>query len=232
VAALDHDLAAKEKLIPVGILEVESGQLDLTFGSSHKTSDLLADCLEGWWGRRGKDLAYIEELVLHADNGPESSGRRTQLLARLADFADASGLRIRLVYYPPYHSKYNPIERCKGCAGKTLEWGVAQGRANRAGLGENDDLERTGSGGPLHSQALQKGRAGHRSGQAGAGGALAAFTRLALVGHPHPTKEGITFFAVSLSSLANSAGSAPGKALSKNFAVTSHALALDRSYAP
>jgi hypothetical protein len=29
-------------------------------------------------------------------------------------FADKSGLRIRLVYYPPYHSKYNPIERCWG----------------------------------------------------------------------------------------------------------------------
>ncbi len=22
------------------------------------------------------------------------------------------GLRIRLIYYPPYHSKYNPIEHC------------------------------------------------------------------------------------------------------------------------
>ena len=123
VAALDHDLATKEKLIPVGILEVQSGQLDLSFGCSHKTSDLLADCLESWWQRRAKDLAGIAELLLHVDNGPESSGRRTQFLARLADFADASGLRIRLVYYPPYHSKYNPIERC---------WGVLEKHWNGA----------------------------------------------------------------------------------------------------
>jgi hypothetical protein len=34
------------------------------------------------------------------------------ILSRLADFADKSGLRLRLVYYPPYHSKYNPVERC------------------------------------------------------------------------------------------------------------------------
>ena len=114
VAALDHDLAAKEKLVPVGILEVASGQLDLTFGCSHKTSDLLADCLEGWWQRRGQAHDGVEELLLQVDHGPESSGRRTQFLARLADFADASGLRIHLVYYPPYHSKYNPIERCRG----------------------------------------------------------------------------------------------------------------------
>ena len=30
----------------------------------------------------------------------------------MVEFADWSGLEIRLVYYPPYHSKYNPIERC------------------------------------------------------------------------------------------------------------------------
>ena len=123
VRALDHDLATKEKLVPVGILEVQSGQLDPTFATSHKTSDLLADCLEAWWRRRGPALGHLEELVLHADNGPESSGRRTQLLARLAGFADASGPRIRLVYYPPYHSKYNPVERC---------WGVLERHWNGA----------------------------------------------------------------------------------------------------
>src|SRR5437588_1548184 len=30
----------------------------------------------------------------------------------MVQFADLSGLEIRLVSYPPYHSKYNPIERC------------------------------------------------------------------------------------------------------------------------
>ena len=38
--------------------------------------------------------------------------RRTQFLKRMVQFADWSGLEVRLVYYPPYHSKYNPIERC------------------------------------------------------------------------------------------------------------------------
>lgn len=111
VRALDHDLATKAKLVPVGILEVQSGQLDLTLGSSAKTSDLLADSLEGWWQRRGAALSHVKELVINADNGPESNGKRSQFLARLAAFADTSGLRIRLVYYPPYHSKDNAIEQ-------------------------------------------------------------------------------------------------------------------------
>jgi hypothetical protein len=32
----------------------------------------------------------------------------------MVEFADALGKPIQLVYYPPYHSKYNPIERCWG----------------------------------------------------------------------------------------------------------------------
>jgi hypothetical protein len=56
--------------------------------------------------------SHLEELVINSDNGPESNGRRSQFLCRMAAFADRTGLRIRLVYYPPYHSKYNPIERC------------------------------------------------------------------------------------------------------------------------
>ena len=35
-------------------------------------------------------------------------------MARLTAFADAFGLTIQLAYYPPYHSKYNPIERVWG----------------------------------------------------------------------------------------------------------------------
>ena len=39
----------------------------------------------------------------------------------MVEFADWSGLEIRLVYYPPYHSKYNKIERCWSSLEK--KWG-------------------------------------------------------------------------------------------------------------
>ncbi|MGO9810204.1 MAG: ISAzo13-like element transposase-related protein, partial [Isosphaeraceae bacterium] len=45
---------------------------------------------------------------------PENSGARTQFLYRLVRFADVTGLEVKLVYFPPYHSKYNLIERCWG----------------------------------------------------------------------------------------------------------------------
>ncbi len=42
-------MGCKEKYVPFGIMEEDSGQLRLTFGSSFKTSDFIVDSLEDWW---------------------------------------------------------------------------------------------------------------------------------------------------------------------------------------
>jgi transposase len=67
-----------------------------------------------WKSLPDKAQQEIQSLQLKIDNGPESSGIRTQFLKRIVDFADAIKKPIQLLYYPPYHSKYNPIERCWG----------------------------------------------------------------------------------------------------------------------
>jgi len=107
----DHDPPAQEKLVPFGILMVASGAVMLLFGS-RETSDAWADALKLWWQQVRAGLGPVKRLVIDLDNGPKNSGRRTQFLKRMVEFADWSGLEIRLVYYPPYHSKYNRIERC------------------------------------------------------------------------------------------------------------------------
>jgi Rhodopirellula transposase DDE domain len=107
----DHDPPAKEKLVPFGILMLATGALMLLFGSA-ETSDAWVDALQMWWLQVRADLVQVKRLMIYLDNGPKNSGRRTQFLKRMVQFADWSGLEIRLVYYPPYHSKYNPIERC------------------------------------------------------------------------------------------------------------------------
>jgi len=56
----------------------------------------------------------LNRLVINADNGPESNGQRTRWLQRLVDFSDSAGITIEWAYYPPYHSKYNPVERLWG----------------------------------------------------------------------------------------------------------------------
>lgn len=107
----DHDPPAKEKLVPFGLLMVASGTLMLLFGT-RETSDAWVDALQMWWLEVRSGLGQIKRLVIYLDNGPKNSGRRTQFLKRMVQFADWSGLEIHLVYYPPYHSKYNRVERC------------------------------------------------------------------------------------------------------------------------
>jgi hypothetical protein len=107
----DHDPPAKVKLVPIGILMRVTGALMLVFGA-RETSDAWVDALQLWWRSVRAHCQHIRRLVIYLDNGPKNSGRRTQFLKRMVQFADWSRLEIRLVYYPPYHSKYNPIERC------------------------------------------------------------------------------------------------------------------------
>ena len=114
VQALDHDLKVEQKLVPVGILEPTTDALTLGFSTSNETSDLIVDCLERWWADNQKNHAGIEERVINLDGGPHVHSHRTQFIKRMVEFSDQTGLTVKLVYYPPYHSKYNPIERCWG----------------------------------------------------------------------------------------------------------------------
>ena len=114
VAAADHDMMVKKKLVPGGILEMKSGRPFLFFTESCKTSDFMMDGIELWWSESRERLAGIKRLVINMDNGPECSGHRSQFLQRMVDFSDREKLEIRLIYYPPYHSKYNGIERYWG----------------------------------------------------------------------------------------------------------------------
>jgi predicted membrane chloride channel (bestrophin family) len=98
----DHDPPAKNKLTPLGILVVATGALTLIFGT-HETSDFWLDALKLWWQMVRERYTQVRQLVIYLDNGPNNSGTRTQFLKRLVEFADWSGLTLRLVYYPPYH---------------------------------------------------------------------------------------------------------------------------------
>jgi hypothetical protein len=124
--ASDHDMGCEEKYIPFGIVNEDSGHLYINFGSSYKTSDLVVDTLQQWWGNLTPQQQQDSVLLqIKVDNGPENSGVRTQFLHRMVSFADAISKPIQLLYYPPYHSKYNPIERC---------WGILEQHWNGAKL--------------------------------------------------------------------------------------------------
>lgn len=134
LTALDHDYEPESILVPFGILDVVKDQLWIYFGKSRETSDFIVDCLEMWWEENSQKDKPLEELMIELDGGSSIRSNRTQFIKRMVDFSRRSQLKIRLVYYPPYHSKYNTIERCWAClenfwngaildsVEKTVEW--------------------------------------------------------------------------------------------------------------
>jgi len=111
VKAVDHDFQAKEKLTPYGILLPDYNRLYLYCTQGRVTSDFIADCITDCWRQIQAELPHVQTLLLYQDNGPENHSRRTQFMYRMTQLVDETRVTIRLAYYPPYHSKYNPIER-------------------------------------------------------------------------------------------------------------------------
>ena len=101
-------------MTPYGIYLPKTNELFLYLAQSKVTSDFMVDCLKDFWHSEGTRFPTVTTLVLNQDNGPENHSRRTQFMNRITQFVDQAQLTIQLAYYPPYHSKYNPIERVWG----------------------------------------------------------------------------------------------------------------------
>lgn len=127
VAAADHDFKPEATLTPFGIFLPQFDELFAYFTTSRVTSDFIVDMLERCWRSLRKRFLQVRTLTINMDNGPENHSRRTQFVKRFVEFAAKYQVDIQLAYYPPYHSKYNPVERC---------WGVLENHWNGALLDE------------------------------------------------------------------------------------------------
>lgn len=115
--ALDHDyVGPDDKVFLLGFYlpDLSETYFFLLPCTKHLTSDAIVDCLQQLWAELAPRFPKIERLLLNLDNGPDCNSRRTQFVNRLVQFSDATNLTVELAYYPPYHSKYNPIERVWG----------------------------------------------------------------------------------------------------------------------
>lgn len=112
--AADHDFKPIATLTPVGIFLPQYNELYLFFVTSKVTADCLVDLLENWWHEVKDRFGSITNWVINADNGPENNSRRTQFMHRLVSWVNTEQIPIQLAYYPPYHSKYNSVERTFG----------------------------------------------------------------------------------------------------------------------
>lgn len=109
----DHDFPslARGVVIPYGIYDVTYTQGYVALGTSHDTSEFACDSLRHWWWLYGgKRYPKATSILLLCDGGGSNSSRTYLFKAELEKVVQEIGIEIRVAHYPPYTSKYNPIE--------------------------------------------------------------------------------------------------------------------------
>ena len=113
VEVFDHDFpgAASGVVFPHGLYDVGLNRGHINLGTSHETSQFACDSNERWWRQVGhRQYPQATRLLLLCDGGGSNSASRYVFKEELQKLADRLGLEIRVAHYPPYCSKYNPIE--------------------------------------------------------------------------------------------------------------------------
>lgn len=113
IAASDHDYPylADMKIAPHGIYDMKQNKAYINIGVSAETAEFICDSLKNWWSNHGKN-AYpkADEILIFCDAGGSNSYRHHIFKAELQKLADEINICLKIVHYPPYTSKWNPIE--------------------------------------------------------------------------------------------------------------------------
>lgn len=109
----DHDFGGQKRgvVIPHGIFDVGLHRGHVTLGTSHDTSEFAIDSLLEWWRLHGREqYPDAREVLLLCDGGGSNGYRVRAFKVELQRFANLTGWTVQVAHYPPYKSKYNPIE--------------------------------------------------------------------------------------------------------------------------
>jgi hypothetical protein len=129
----DHDFgsAGSGVVIPHGLYDVGKNKGFVHLNTSHDTSELACESLAAWWVQEGRtDYPLAKKLLLLCDGGGSNSATMYLFKEDLQKLANRLGIEIRVAHYPPYCSKFNPIEHrlfphltraCTGVIFYTLE---------------------------------------------------------------------------------------------------------------
>lgn len=126
----DHDFASSShgKVIPHGIYDLGKNEASLHLNSSRDTTELACESVELWWCEQGRfDYPDADEVLILCDGGGSNSSSAYIFKEDLQALSNRLGLKIRIAHYPPYCSKYNPIEHrvfphvTRACRGVPLE---------------------------------------------------------------------------------------------------------------
>ena len=129
----DHDFESlsKGKVIPHGLYDLAQNVGYINLGTSRDTSEFACVCIRNWWFKYGTyDYPDATSILLLCDCGGSNNARYYIFKEDLQKLSYELKIEIRIAHYPPYTSKYNPIEHrlfphitraCQGLIFKTIE---------------------------------------------------------------------------------------------------------------
>lgn len=109
----DHDFPsfAEGVIIPHTLYDIELNVGYIQVGTSHDTSEFACDSFRHWWYTYGRELyPHTPTILVLCDGGGSNSSRHHIFKQDLQALAEELGVEIRIAHYPPYCSKYNPVE--------------------------------------------------------------------------------------------------------------------------
>ena len=114
VETFDHDYPhlGVGKAIPHGIFDIKENKGYISLGNSHETAAFVVDNLAWWWENFGQEIYPQATTILILCDSGGANGHRHHLFKKcLQAWAQKIDKRLVICHYPPYCSKYNPIER-------------------------------------------------------------------------------------------------------------------------
>ena len=109
----DHDYStfSNGKMVPYGIYDVMRNTGYMTFGVSHDTAEFACECFSEQWEQHIRHIyPSAKTILILCDGGGSNNARSWQFKWWLVQLAKRLGVNIRIAHYPPYCSKWNPIE--------------------------------------------------------------------------------------------------------------------------
>ena len=109
----DHDFVSFSEgcVVPHGLYDEEKNRGYISLGLSKDTSEFMLDNIFYWWK---EELQWVypeaKAMLLLCDGGGSNGSRNHIVKHDLYRLSKALGVTIVVAHYPPYCSKWNPIE--------------------------------------------------------------------------------------------------------------------------
>ena len=113
IPVFDHDFPhlADGVVIPYAIYDLKNNHAFVNIGTTHDTATFVCDSIKQWWTQAGQyDYSNATGMNVLADSGGSNSYRHYVFKEALQELVNEIGIEIRMAHYPPYTSKWNPIE--------------------------------------------------------------------------------------------------------------------------